>query len=172
MDTDNQIPETKPLENAVELKRPRLQKPAIIISVIVLILVCLAAGILGSFLYAYYNKNVTQLTPSYDGNAIVTQEEEDIASVAAKVSPSVVSVLTKSQSQSSYYGASEQEGAGTGIIISKDGYILTNNHVIDGANTVTVVAADGTTYDNVKVIGRDPLNDVAFLNAAKPIGFS
>lgn len=163
MDTDNQITETQPSENTVKPKRSQSRKSMIIASAIVLILLSLSAGVLGGFLYAQYNKNVTQLTPSYDGNTAVTKEEEDIASVAAKVSPSVVSVLTKSQSRSSYYGATEQEGAGTGIIISKDGYILTNNHVIDGANTVTVVSADGTTYDNVKVIGRDPLNDVAFL---------
>jgi len=163
MDTDSQTPEVEQPQAPVKKQRPRSRNSKIILGTIGLVLLCLAAGMFGSFLYAKYNKTVTQLAPSYDGNAVVTQEEEDIASVAAKVSPSVVSVLTKSQSRSSYYGATEQEGAGTGIIISKDGYILTNNHVIDGANTVTIVAADGTTYDNVKVVGRDPLNDVAFL---------
>lgn len=163
MDTDNQTSEIRPSEARIGSGRRRSRKPAIIASVIALVLLCMSASILGSYLYSYYNKNLTQLTPSYDGNAVVTQEEEDIASVAAKVSPSVVSVLTKVQTRSSYYGATEQEGAGTGIIISKDGYILTNNHVIDGANTVAVVSADGTTYENAKVIGRDPLNDVAFL---------
>src|SRR6185503_18841390 len=59
--------------------------------------------------------------------------------------------------------AAEQQAAGTGIILSKDGYILTNHHVIDSANTVQVITSDGTTYDNVKVVGSDPLNDVAYL---------
>jgi serine protease Do len=132
---------------------------------ILLIFLCLAAGVGGSALYDKYNDNATVLTsPAFDGNTIVSQDEEDIATVAARVSPSVVSILTKSQTASpDYYAIQEQSGAGTGIIISKDGYILTNNHVIDGADTVTVVSADGTTYEKVKVIGRDPLNDVAFL---------
>lgn len=103
-------------------------------------------------------------TTQNDGNKTVTQEEEDVASVVTKVSPSVVSILTKSTTAgNSFYGSSEQEGAGTGIIVGKDGYILTNKHVIDGANTVTVVTSDGTSYENVKVLGTDPLNDVAFL---------
>ena len=97
-----------------------------------------------------------------DGNMIVTQTENDIASLATKVSPSVVSITTQSRART-YYGVAEQEGAGTGIVVSSDGYILTNKHVVDGATTVGVVFSDGTRYDNVSVVGSDPLNDVAFL---------
>jgi serine protease Do len=100
-----------------------------------------------------------------DGNLNVTKAETDIASLVAKVSPSVVSITTQSQTRT-YFGVAEQEGAGTGIIVSSDGYILTNKHVIDGARTVGVVLTDGTRYDDVKVIGTDPLNDVAFLKIA------
>ncbi|OYW41732.1 hypothetical protein B7Z28_02225, partial [Candidatus Saccharibacteria bacterium 32-45-3] len=53
--------------------------------------------------------------------------------------------------------------AGTGIIISADGYILTNKHVVSEAQTVEVVTSDGTRYKDVAVIGQDPLNDIAFL---------
>ncbi|HMH70241.1 MAG TPA: trypsin-like peptidase domain-containing protein [Candidatus Saccharimonadales bacterium] len=98
-----------------------------------------------------------------DGNKVVTQEEENITGVVDKVSPTVVSVTTKSQSESPYLGTQEQEGAGTGIIVGKNGYILTNKHVIDGATTVGVILSDGTSYTDVKVLGTDPLNDVAFL---------
>lgn len=97
-----------------------------------------------------------------DGNMNVTQVENDIASLVAKVSPSVVSITTQSQART-YFGVAEREGAGTGIVVSKDGYILTNKHVVDGATTVGVVLSDGTRYESVKVIGSDPLNDVAFL---------
>lgn len=128
-----------------------------------LIVFALAAGILGSYLYeTYLHRQETPQSSGYDGNTIVSKQEQDIATVAERVAPSVVSILAKQTSTTSY-GVREQTGAGTGIVISKDGYILTNNHVIDGANTVTVIMADGTTYDNVKVIGRDPLNDVAFI---------
>ena len=66
-----------------------------------------------------------------------------------------------------YYGYSQTgQAAGTGIIVSEDGYILTNKHFIDGATKIKVVLDDGTTYSDVKVMAVDPLNDVAFLKIA------
>ncbi len=97
-----------------------------------------------------------------DGNEITTQTEADIASIVSKVSPSVVSITTQSRART-YFGVAEQEGAGTGIVVGANGYVLTNKHVVDGATTVGVVLSDGTRYDDVKVVGIDPLNDVAFL---------
>lgn len=171
MDNDNsseksaEKPSGKPLVvNAVT--QPKQSKAMTIFVVIVIII-----GITLMF-YALRmemkdgNGALTQReTTQNDGNKTVTQEEEDIASVVSKVSPSVVSIVTKSTG-TSFYGSSEQEGAGTGIIVGKDGYILTNKHVIDGANNVTVVTSDGTSYSDVKVLGTDPLNDVAFLKIA------
>ncbi|MGW8194911.1 MAG: DegQ family serine endoprotease [Desulforhopalus sp.] len=54
------------------------------------------------------------------------------------------------------------QGAGSGVIISKDGYILSNNHVVEGAKEVTVTLADKSEYP-AKVIGRDPKTDLAVL---------
>lgn len=103
-------------------------------------------------------------TPAEDGNRVVTPDEESIAAVAKAVSPSVVSVLTSTSQVSRFYNESyQQEGAGTGMIVSSDGYILTNKHVVDGADSVTVLATDGKRYEDVEVLGSDPLNDVAFL---------
>lgn len=96
-----------------------------------------------------------------DGNRILSQDEIDIAAIAEAVSPSVVSITTETSIRS-YYGFS-REGAGTGVIVSKDGYILTNKHVVDGASSVKVVLENGDRYDRVKVVGSDPLNDIAFL---------
>src|SRR3954464_2307753 len=53
-----------------------------------------------------------------------------------------------------------QHGAGSGVIVTKDGYILTNNHVVDGADTVRVNLTDGREF-TAKVIGKDPKSDVA-----------
>ncbi len=56
----------------------------------------------------------------------------------------------------------EQVGFGSGVIISKDGYIITNNHVVDGAQEVSVTLNDNREYD-AKVIGNDPQSDIALL---------
>ena len=90
-------------------------------------------------------------------------EATTIASVAGQVSPAVVSILTEKQVRS-YFGRNQtNSGAGTGMIVSEDGYVLTNGHVVDGASAVTVVTDEGDTYENVEVVGIDPLNDVAYL---------
>lgn len=138
----------------------------IITIIIIVAVLCLGGGILGGFLVARLQSPLTAVSHTSsngDGNKIVTQEEEDIAGVASKVGPSVVSILTKAEARSFYGGTSTQEGAGTGIIVSKDGYVMTNKHVIQDSQTVSVVTSDGVTHDDVTVIGSDPLNDIAFL---------
>ncbi len=97
-----------------------------------------------------------------DGNAQMSGEEKNISEAVNKVSKSVVSVVTEVTSRS-YFGMQVGEGAGTGVIVSENGYILTNKHVIDGASNIQIVTSDGTTYDKVKLVGTDPLNDIAFL---------
>ena len=58
----------------------------------------------------------------------------------------------------------EQQGVGSGFVISSDGYILTNNHVVDDANQIKIKLSDGKEYD-AKVVGRDPKTDLALLKA-------
>lgn len=158
-------PENEPTRT-VEAASPRQPRRPVVAIVVVVVLLCLAAGVAGAKLYDVFVKNnatVGHEPLANDGNKTLTKEEADIASVVKKVSPSVVSVVTKSVSNKSFFGPEEEQGAGTGIIVSKDGYILTNKHVVNGASTVSVVLSDGTRYSDVKVLGTDPLNDVAFL---------
>jgi serine protease Do len=56
-----------------------------------------------------------------------------------------------------------QEGLGSGFIISEDGYILTNNHVVADVDKITVVLKDGRTFANAKLIGTDPESEVALI---------
>lgn len=117
----------------------------------------------GSF-GALNNSSVTQRqTVEQDGNATVSTDESTVAAVADKVSESVVSVTTQATGKQDYWGTQVQTGAGTGIIVSADGYVLTNKHVVDSASEVSITLADGTTYTNVRVITTDPLNDLAYL---------
>ena len=124
------------------------------------------SGASAVFSYLSYEKANTPLTilnsDVADGNT-TKFVEESVAGVVDKVSESVVSIVT-SVTTTSYFGQSyESEAAGTGMIVTDDGYILTNKHVIDGAKSVSVVLDDGTTYKDVEVAAVDPLNDVAFL---------
>ncbi|MDX2776230.1 trypsin-like peptidase domain-containing protein [Streptomyces caniscabiei] len=162
-----QVPPTGDTSHTERVVRPKRRTGLIVGGIVAALLFCGAIGVTGAQLLSSWWQNNADVTTrqetSNDGNKVVTQEEEDIASVVSKVSPSVVSIITTTQTRTPYYGSQSEEGAGTGIIVSKDGYILTNKHVVNGVDTVGVVLADGTKYDNVKVLGVDPLNDVAFL---------
>ena len=87
--------------------------------------------------------------------------DEPVARVAAEVEPSVVQVNV-SGVQETPYGAQKQEGVGSGVIYRKDGYIVTNNHVVEGASRVNVAFADGTT-ERAEVVGTDPTTDLAVI---------
>ncbi len=132
-----------------------------------LLLLALIAGFSGSWLEDYldtFSLGSPLIVAKQDGNEVLSASEESIAAVANKVSPSVVSIITSTERLSVFYNQTvEQEGAGTGMIVSSNGYILTNKHVIDGADSVSVLLPSGKTYKNVEVVGSDPLNDVAFL---------
>lgn len=143
-------------------KQSKLRK---IITIVAIVLLCAAASFLGSWLFLQTGLIKTGASTSVSGSRQKLVEEETVvADVARTVSPSVVSIVTESTARSVYGGLAQQQSAGTGIIISADGYILTNRHVIpDGASNVQVVLSDGSKYQNVKVVGRDSLNDLAFL---------
>jgi S1-C subfamily serine protease len=87
--------------------------------------------------------------------------DEPVARVAAEVEPSVVQVNV-SGVQRTPFGAQKQEGIGSGVIYRSDGYIITNNHVVEGARTVEVAFADGTTEQG-EVVGTDPITDLAVI---------
>ncbi len=105
---------------------------------------------------------ITFLSNGTDGNS-ANFTEGSIADIADKVSKSVVSIVTSTKATNFFGQSYDSSAAGTGIIVSSDGYILTNKHVINGATKVIVVLDDGTTYEDVEVVATDPLNDVAFL---------
>ena len=123
----------------------------------------LVAGVLYWYKGGANNAPLTERNvPQTDGNLQTTTNEDVITSIAESVSPSVVSIVTNVTTQT-IFGATKGEAAGTGIIVSKDGYVLTNKHVVSGADKVEVILSDGTSYTNVTVVGSDPLNDIAFL---------
>ena len=90
--------------------------------------------------------------------------EGSIASIANAVSKSVVSIVTSTDQKSFFSNeTTSQTAAGTGFILSSDGYIATNKHVVSGASKIGVILDDGTAYEDVELVGTDPLNDFAII---------
>jgi len=99
--------------------------------------------------------------PSVGGTVRVVPEESVIISVVKQVRPDVVNINTESQVQT-VFGVFPQQGAGSGVIVRSDGYIVTNNHVVQDATTIKVTLIGGKTLTG-RIIGRDPLADLAVI---------
>lgn len=94
---------------------------------------------------------------------LVLEESSAVIDSSKKVSPAVVSILSKSDIQDFFGRVYQQEGGGTGFIITNDGLILTNKHVVSDSNAeYTVFTSDGKSY-SAKILATDPDNDLAVL---------
>ncbi|ELC8359790.1 trypsin-like peptidase domain-containing protein [Clostridium perfringens] len=104
------------------------------------------------------NSNTSVNPPAFkgeDGALTVPQ-------VVEKVTPAVVGVSTKSLVRDQFFNVKEQEGLGSGFIINEDGYVVTNYHVINGAQEVKVIFSDGKEV-NAKVVNYDAERDIAVI---------
>ncbi len=117
------------------------------------------------------NQSVTPTTYSIaksTGSAISAEE------IIAKNSPSVVEIRTEEVARDMWLNNYVKEGAGSGVIINTEGYIVTNNHVIAGARTITVTLKNQKTY-NATLVGTDPETDIAVIkikaNGLKAVEF-
>lgn len=87
----------------------------------------------------------------------------NLVGVINAVNPSVVAVTTEQMVTSNFWGGQQVvSGAGSGVIFTADGYIITNNHVIEGAQQIKVKLSDDTEY-TAKLIGTDSQSDIAVL---------
>lgn len=93
---------------------------------------------------------------------MVLEESSAVIDSVKKVNPAVVSVTSSTNVQDFFGQVSQQEGGGTGFIITNDGLILTNKHVAQSGESLKVLTSDGKTYD-AKAAAIDPTNDLAIL---------
>ncbi len=159
-------PETNPIKE----KKPsfiRRHRNACIISGCLLISV--GGGFGGATLAYQLNKSNGSGTVLYQSvektnskNNTANASSMSVKDVANEAMDSVVEIKTESVSNNEYFQQAVQSGAGSGVILSKDGYIVTNNHVIDGASKITVTTKDGKSYD-AKLIGTDSSTDLAVI---------
>ncbi|HSB81130.1 MAG TPA: trypsin-like peptidase domain-containing protein [Candidatus Methylomirabilis sp.] len=97
----------------------------------------------------------------------LTPEEEVIIGVYRAVSPAVVHITSTVLSQDFFFRAVPEQGTGSGFMVDDRGYILTNNHVVENADSLEVTLADKSKVP-AKLIGRDPNNDLAVIRISVP----
>jgi len=115
----------------------------------------------GTFPWARTVSATYPVGTSSSSTTIVTSEEQAIENAVKIVSPAVVQINITSVSQNPFgFSSGTQEGLGSGFIITSDGYILTNNHVVEGATKITVMLKDGREFSG-QVVGTDATSDVA-----------
>ncbi|HSW85122.1 MAG TPA: trypsin-like peptidase domain-containing protein [Candidatus Saccharimonadales bacterium] len=176
----------------VSFTMPTLPKPKVniantsknraLILAIILIIACGLSGFGGAWLQSRNSEGGISTANLSSQKKIVTSQSQLINQIAKTVGPSVVSVnvnITGSSTSgnSGLFGFSQPQNlqaAGTGIIISSDGLIVTNRHVVPaGTTSVSITLSDGTQLKNVSVIGRtndsDSL-DIAFLKVNNASG--
>ena len=169
---ENDIPKSYESNKKHKKSKKSFKKP---LAVIAGGLVCaMLGGIVGGFSVAYAIRNTNNYTntPITNTNTQFAGEEGalTVPQVVQKVAPAVVGVSTKSivSGNSIWNPQQEQEGLGSGFIISEDGLVVTNYHVISGASEVKVILNDGTEV-NAKVVNYDAQQDMAVVKITDDI---
>ncbi len=154
-------------------RQKKSKKPAGYVAAAVAACVMLSgvAGFGGSYLFSKLNApsgsapavQINKVnTDSGVSNMSVQQTDKSTNQIVSEVADSVVEIKVEVVQSHPFYGQSVGEAAGSGVIISEDGYILTNNHVIDGASGITVTLRSGDSYA-AQLIGADPDLDIALV---------
>ncbi len=150
-------------------EKKRLGRAATAVLLVICMLACGGIGFGGAML-------ANRLNPSASGDGVNIQKVVETVStgtdgndsmstqaIVEKTQNSVVEITTESVTTGAFSQNYITQGAGSGVIISENGYIITNNHVIDGAKTIKVTTKDGKSYDAKLVGTAAPTLDVALV---------
>ena len=185
-----------PSRPAKPKKAPKKWKKILLCAAAAAVLVGGTAAVTGSILDDIYEDRMEDTLEHYTGQIEALQEQVDAfaanrgsaigmpadgsamtpAQLYASSVNSVVAISTTIQ-QNSYYGPTEGSSAGSGFILSEDGYVITNYHVVEGATAIEVITHDGSEYP-ATLVGYDATNDLAVLDvdaenlSAAPLGSS
>lgn len=120
--------------------------------------------------FSFSNSSESKTTSAQATASNLVASEDSIAKVVSSVENSIVNISIKAQSATNWLGQTyESEGSGSGIIYKIDGdtvYIITNNHVVESANSVTV-SVTGNEQVNAKLVGKDASSDLAVISVSK-----
>jgi len=134
---------------------------AMVLLTVVLLILGVAAASCGS-----EGDNSPTPTPTPTPNNTLTPATPSalphITDVVESVKPAVASIIVGTVGYNIFLQPVPQEQAGSGVIIEDSGYIVTNNHVVEGAESITVTIPDGRSFD-ATIVGTDPLTDLAVI---------
>lgn len=129
----------------------------------------LTGGVSGAYIYGQLNPSnnggnvmYQSVDRNYSSTSATNSKEMSVSEVVEMVENTVVEIRTESVRTNAFYGEYVTEGAGSGVVITANGYIVTNNHVIEGANKVIVKLKNQEEYE-AKIIGADAQTDLALL---------
>ncbi len=181
--TANQIPNTvysqdyNPYQNIQDIKNNKNKKGngtgkkiiSFVLATLFFTGISIGGGYIGSTLAGNNNSsnggtiiNQTITDGSESGAVAASDSGLSISEIASIASPSVVEIMTEQAVLNPVFGQYVADGAGSGVIISEDGYIITNAHVIEGAQQIKVTLSDKTEYI-AQVVGEDTMTDLAVL---------
>ena len=130
---------------------------AMVLLAVVLLILGLAAASCGS-----EGDNSPTSTPTNTLTPATPSALPPITDVVESVKPAVASIIVGTVGYNIFLQPVPQEQAGSGVIIEDSGYIVTNNHVVEGAESITVTIPDGRSFD-ATIVGTDPLSDLAVI---------
>jgi S1-C subfamily serine protease len=150
-------PPPPPVAQPREPGRSRSWLPAALVGALV------GALVAGGLVAAFGREKTTTTVSRFGPNTSRIAKPADVQGILSKVEPSVVAISTRGFGQGQFFNVVPQQGAGTGMVISSDGDVLTNAHVApSGTTAIQVRMSDGKTH-TADVLGRDPDADVAVL---------
>lgn len=143
-----------------------------LILIVIMIITGVIGGVVGGAIVYSTQRRVSPTQPiksptqeTFESSSISLEITTAITEVVARVEPAVVTVISYLRPQVTFFGGViERSGSGSGAIISFDGYIVTNNHVVEGAERLEVILADGTILP-ANLVGVDPYADLAVIHA-------
>ena len=158
-----------PAPKAPKTKKPAQKKYVTRGGLIACMLITmLVSSLLGAFAGLYFLGS-TYGSPARDDSKLsqlnlsdATGSELTVGEIIEKNENSVVEIVVEGTTEGMWGQLQLMQGAGSGVVIRKDGYIATNYHVIEGANKVQVTMHNGDSY-NAKIIGSDRENDIAVI---------
>ncbi len=157
-------------QEIIETKPKEYGKKTIILLLLIGFIIGIGFGLgVDQLLKDYQGGNQVAYATGTTGSDIIPSQVSSISPVvpiAKKVSPSIVAIETKSAGRDFFGQRFESKGTGSGIIIDNQGHIVTNNHVVKGAQNLTVILKDGTKLDAV-LVGRDEKSDLAVIKVEK-----